>query len=138
VDTYFKVTKGRLKLREGNIENALIYYQRNDLAVPKESEIILQELKPGDGLHELLKKALDILIIVDKRREIYFIDNVKFHLDQVEGLGNFVEIEALDTTGSMEEKTLNEACRYFMKILNVEQDQLINCSYSDLLTLKNQ
>jgi len=90
VDTYFHVPHGRLKLREGNIENALIHYQRSDQAGPKNSEV--QLYRPGPNLKSILSAALGVKVVVDKRRQIYFIENVKFHLDEVPPLGTFVEI----------------------------------------------
>ena len=76
IDTYFKVNSGRLKLREGKIENYLIYYDREDKEGPKQSNVILLKSDPKSSLKEILTKALDILVVVDKQREIYFIDNV--------------------------------------------------------------
>ena len=97
IDTYFKVPNGRLKLREGNIENHLIFYDRKETKGLKESSILLYDSTPGSSLKEILVRSLGILAVVDKKREISFIDNVKFHLDQVEGLGQFVEIEAIES-----------------------------------------
>lgn len=74
IDTYFKVNSGRLKLREGNIENYLINYQREDKAGPKQSNVVLYKSDPKSSLKEILIKALGILVVVDKQREIYFID----------------------------------------------------------------
>src|SRR3989339_2205697 len=91
IDTYFKVNSGRLKLREGNIENSLIHYDREDKEGPKQSNVTFYNSADGDSLKEILSKALGILVVVDKSREIYFIDNVKFHIDVVENLGIFVE-----------------------------------------------
>jgi adenylate cyclase class IV len=83
IDTYFNVSSGKLKLREGNIENDLIYYQREDKEGPKQSDIILFPSDPASSLKEILTKSLGVLVVVDKTREIYFIDNVKFHIDTV-------------------------------------------------------
>src|SRR3989344_860785 len=96
IDTYFKVPDGRLKLREGNIENYLIFYEREDKEGPKQSNVNLFEVQPNSPLKDILTNALGILAVVDKQREIYFIDNVKFHIDTVKNLGTFVEIEAID------------------------------------------
>ena len=93
IDTYFNAPHGRLKLREGNIENSLIFYARNDQAGPKQSDIKLCVLPAGTCLKNVLEKAYGVKAVVDKKREIYFIDNVKFHIDDVQGLGSFVEIE---------------------------------------------
>jgi adenylate cyclase class 2 len=79
------VTTGRLKLREGLFENFLIFYERENRDGPKESNVILCENNPGSALKEVLIKSVGVLVVVDKIREIYFIDNVKFHIDVVEG-----------------------------------------------------
>ncbi len=134
VDTYFEVARGRLKLRQGNIEQSLIYYERGDLAGPKSSRVFLYPTTPeSDQLRELLTAALGQRKVVDKRREIYFIENVKFHIDEVKGLGNFVEIEAIDTTGAIGENKLREQCDYYLRYLAIAPEQLIEHSYSDLL-----
>jgi len=132
VDTYFRVRRGRLKLREGDIENALIFYERPDQPGPKESRVILCP-RPGDPLKEVLTAALGVLVVVGKRREIYFIDNVKFHIDEVDGLGSFLEIEAIDETGSVGRDQLRAQCREHMAALGVERGDLVGCSYSDML-----
>ncbi len=89
VDTYFNVSRGRLKLREGNIENALIHYDRDDSASQKQSNVILYKHDPDKSLKDILTLHLGIKAVVDKQRKIYFIENVKFHFDVVEGLGTF-------------------------------------------------
>jgi predicted adenylyl cyclase CyaB len=136
IDTYFNVNHGRLKLREGNIENALIHYIRPDLAGPKKSEVILYKSDPGSALKQILTTSLGILTIIDKHRSIYFIDNVKFHLDEVENLGTFVEIEAIDKDGSRTEKQLDAQCQYFMQLFEIKKEALLENSYSDLALFK--
>ncbi len=133
VDTYFKVARGRLKLREGNIENALIHYSRSDQAGPKKSEVLLYQSPTTANLKEVLEAALDKLVVVDKMREIYFIDNVKFHLDKVQDLGTFVEIEAIDQDGTIGEEKLQEQCNYYLQLFQTPAEDLVSYSYSDLL-----
>jgi predicted adenylyl cyclase CyaB len=136
IDTYFKVNNGRLKLREGNIENHLIYYQRENKEGPKQSDIILFKSDPKSSLKEILTKALGILVVVDKKREIYFIDNVKFHIDTVKNLGTFMEIEAIDSDGSFRKEKLFEQCQNYLDLFGIPKDDLISVSYSDLLLKK--
>jgi len=133
VDTYFNVPCGRLKLREGNIENNLIHYFRENREGPKQADVTLFKSLPGTSLKEILTKALGILAVVDKQREIYFIENVKFHIDNVIGLGTFVEIEAIDENGTIGIKRLNQQCRQYLEILEIPKKDLISVSYSDLL-----
>lgn len=131
-DTYFRVRDGRLKLREGNIENALIYYQRENTQGPKKSDVILYQ-DPAPPLKEILSKGMGVLVVVDKQREIYFIDNVKFHIDTVKDLGSFVEIEAIDEDGSIGETKLLEQCMFYLKLFQIDEADLIPGSYCDLL-----
>lgn len=131
IDTYFKVNHGRLKLREGNIENYLIFYERANQKGPKQSESTLYEIAPGASLKDLLVKSLGVLAVVDKQREIYFINNVKFHLDQVQRLGAFVEIEAIDATGNIGLEKLREQCSYYLALFGIKDSDLLADSYSD-------
>src|SRR5699024_5917843 len=75
IDTYFNAKKGRLKLREGNIENALINYERDDVAASRLSEIMLYKHEPDSALRDILAAQLGIKAVVNKTRKIYFIDN---------------------------------------------------------------
>ncbi|MBS1262515.1 MAG: hypothetical protein MAG453_01868 [Calditrichaeota bacterium] len=133
IDTCFNVPRGRLKLREGNIEKALIYYRRADTAGPKRSDVILHDVDIPETLKSILTQSLGVLAVVDKRREIYFVENVKVHLDVVEQLGRFVEIEAIDASGSIGEAALRGQCESLMERLGIRDGDLLECSYSDLL-----
>lgn len=132
IDTYFNVLNGRLKLREGNIENALIHYEREDKANPKESDFLLYKSENAGLLKELLVKSLGILAVVDKVREIYFVGDVKIHIDIVKNLGNFIEIEVMGNDGSDKNKLLSQ-CKYFLKLFRIKDENLISYSYSDLI-----
>ena len=135
VDTYFRVAKGRLKLREGNIENTLIYYRRQDQSGPKTSDVVLHKTQPGSGLKEILVAALGVLVAVKKQREIYYLDNVKIHIDQVERLGGFVEIEAAGDENADHDALLHQ-CRELMEAFGIREEELVAESYSDLLMPK--
>lgn len=132
-DTYFHCQSGRMKLRQGNIEQSLIHYERSDQAGPKASHVSLYYPKPGPELKTLLSNALGVWKEVRKAREIYFVDNVKIHLDTVDGLGTFVEIEAIDRDGSIGEDKLLEQCQYFMAEFHIEEGDLLEQSYSDMV-----
>jgi predicted adenylyl cyclase CyaB len=135
-DTYFKCSHGRLKLREGNIENALIQYYRPDEECPKRSDITLYKTSNDPNLKSALTKALGVLIEVKKEREIFFVDNVKIHLDKIDSLGSFVEIEAIDESGKIGEDHLRDQCEELIRIFEIKSEDLIECSYSDMLLLK--
>jgi predicted adenylyl cyclase CyaB len=138
-DTYFKVPHGRLKLRRGNIERALIHYERPDAADVKLSQVTLSRLEAVDErtLDEIegaLTRALGIRSVVGKRREIRFVDNVKFHLDEVPGLGAFVEIEAIEAPNAPDEKALHAQCEAWRVRLGIESADLVDVSYADLVS----
>ena len=125
-DTYFNTSYGRLKMRQGPIENALIYYNRENKAGPKLSEVKLLPLdKNAELLKELLTKSNGVKVVVKKKREIYFIDNVKFHIDEVDGLGSFVEIEAIDTDGSLGIDIIMEKCWFYLKQFQLGEDDVL-------------
>lgn len=133
VDTYFKVKEGRLKLREGNIENSLIFYKRKNQDGPKNSHVELVKLEKQSGIKDLLTKSNGVLTKVQKERKIFFAENVKIHLDKVEELGSFLEIEAIDESGKLEKEELENQCKNFMEKFGVKEKDLVSCSYSDLI-----
>lgn len=133
VDTYFNVVNGRLKLREGNIENALIHYERENTAGSKSSQVLLYQHQPDQNLKAILTKALGIKAVVDKRRKIYFIDNVKFHFDTVQNLGTFIEVEAIDRDGSIGKEKLQEQCDFYAAMFGIKEEDFVAVSYSDMI-----
>jgi adenylate cyclase, class 2 len=132
-DTYFNVPEGRLKLRQGNIENNLIFYNRPNEAGPKKSEFRIVPVPHPTELAAMLRDSIGVLTVVKKSREIYFIDNIKFHIDIIEGLGNFVEIEAGNLHREIPVEQLYEQCNQFLKLLEIDSADLIDESYSDML-----
>ena len=133
IDTYFNVGQGRLKLREGNIENALINYDRENILGSKESDIILYQHQPDIALKNILVKQLGIKAIVSKKRKIYFINNIKFHFDIVEDLGTFIEVEVIDAEGSFSIEELATQCNKYFDFFELTKQDLIDKSYSDLI-----
>jgi adenylate cyclase, class 2 len=132
-DTYFNCERGRLKLREGKIENALIFYSRSDSPVAREAEIVLQKLPASNSIKELLTCSNGILTVVEKKRRIFFIENVKFHFDKLEGLGNFVEVEVIDSDGNQSIADLEKKCNFYREFLDIDKNQIVADSYSDMI-----
>ncbi|MCE7744615.1 MAG: class IV adenylate cyclase [Candidatus Heimdallarchaeota archaeon] len=135
IDVYFKSPTGRLKIRKGTIESVLVYYIRDNIKGIKPSEYYLYKTPEPEKLEELLKIALGELVTVEKKREIYFIDNVKFNIDDVKGLGKFVEIEAI-TTNPEEIEHMDEIVRSYIKLFDIKEIDIQSHSYSDLLLKK--
>jgi homotetrameric cytidine deaminase len=93
-DTYFRTTRGRLKLREEEPGGAtLVQYDRSDDARARESRYRLVPVEHGERLKEALDAALGTLVVVDKQRRLLLWQGVRIHLDRVSGLGTFVELE---------------------------------------------
>ncbi|MEI7750974.1 MAG: class IV adenylate cyclase [Candidatus Omnitrophota bacterium] len=131
IDTYFRVPDGRLKLREGNIENALIYYKRVDQKNSKKCDSTLFPCLKKTPLKKILTRTLGVLTVVDKKREIYFVKNAKFHIDRVKRLGDFMEIEVFGPAQASAK--LRKQCEFYQKLLGIRTTDLVADSYSDQL-----
>jgi adenylate cyclase class IV len=94
-DTYFGCAHGRLKLRETPQGAQLIWYLRPDAAAPQTSCYRLVPVADASGLRAALAEACGIRCVVAKRRQLYWYRNVRVHLDEVAGLGHFLELEAV-------------------------------------------
>ena len=132
-DTYFHCASGRLKLRQIDGERAeLIWYARADSTEIRSSDYVLTPVPDADSALAALTAALGTRIVVKKRRELWMYENVRIHLDQVDGLGQFVEFEAVIRSDSdaVVAPTQIQKLRAAMKIF--EKD-LVSRSYSDLL-----
>lgn len=138
VDTYFNAPNGRLKVRQGNIENALIAYARDNVSGPKLSKYYLSRLNVQHvkEVCDALTISLGVLAVVDKYREIFYVDNVKIHLDNVVNLGFFVEIEARDEKEELGIERLNAQTEQFIKDFELDTNNFISVSYSDMILEK--
>ena len=131
-DTYFARARGRLKLREEAGAAELIQYRRADMPDARESEYRRIPAADAPALREALDAALGTLVVVEKRRRLLFWDGVRIHLDDVQGVGGFVELEAVAAPGSdlAAERDKVERLR---AALEIADDRLVAQSYSDLL-----
>lgn len=131
VDTYFRVTSGRLKRRETDGEPVeYISYERTNRAAPKLSHF--QILTEEEALERFGQLPLPVWLVVRKQRELWMHGNVRVHLDVVEKLGNFVEFEAL-VSPSCHVVKCHEAISALRTQLRPAMGELIDCGYSDLL-----
>ncbi|MGB9695905.1 MAG: class IV adenylate cyclase [Ignavibacteria bacterium] len=133
VDTYFIIPKnGRLKLRIiNNTVGFLIYYDRNETRKQRTSRFLLSKTEDPEELELILKKFFTVKIIVKKWREIFITGGLRFHLDEVENLGKFLEIEIAYEKISSAKARLASLIKY----LQLDSKKFINASYSDLLIL---
>lgn len=130
-DTYFAAARGRLKLREQEGAAAqLIAYERPDDREARTSEYRLIEVPDPDALRAALDAALGTVVVVDKRRHLLMYENVRIHLDEVEGLGTFVELEGVAAADSDLEPERSLVARLTTELGLGER---VAVSYSDLL-----
>jgi homotetrameric cytidine deaminase len=130
-DTYFAGARGRLKLREQEPgDEELIQYRRSDAREARESDYRRVAVADAAALREALHEAYGTLVVVDKRRRVLLSDNVRIHLDEVEGLGSFVELEGVLGPGALPAAELTKVERLRAQL---EIGELEARSYSDLL-----
>ncbi len=132
-DIYFGGVRGRLKLRlERPGRDQLVWYDRPDKADTKESRIVLSALPPDHGLEGVLTPALGVRVVVAKVRKVFDWRGTRVHLDEVEGLGSFLEFEkTLDHPESG--PSAHAELKAMLGELSVPFDALESGSYSDLL-----
>jgi predicted adenylyl cyclase CyaB len=131
-DTYFHVPHGRLKLREINGETAeLIQYSRPDATEARASDYLVVPVADPTLLREALARALGIRAVVAKRRELYLWRHSRIHLDDVEGLGSFLELETVLTEQS--EADAREEIAAAVAALGIRDEDRVALSYVDLI-----
>lgn len=135
-DIFFQVPQGRLKLRIlSPNEGELIYYEREDKTGPKRSQYQLTLTHDPTGLNETLRQALGVLGTVRKKRTLFLVDQTRIHLDEVEGLGEFIELEVV----LRPEQSTDEGIRIaeeLMEKLHISPENLIEGAYMDMLLQK--
>lgn len=132
-DTYFNVASGRLKLRqEGGAASQLISYVRADEPRERLSRYRIIEIEDAEGLKAALCESLGTRVVVSKRRRLFMWREVRIHLDRVDGLGDFLEFEAVANEQSdfAEERQKVQQLR---EAFGIGSENLIGCGYSDLI-----
>jgi len=129
-DTYFAVPYGRLKLRETDGERGeLIYYNRDESRDERWSHYTLIPLSGPAALRDILSGSMGIAAVVRKAREVFFHGQSRIHLDEVDGLGTFIEFEV---QGSGEAESLQEM-EFLRKAFHVVPEGIVRSSYADLV-----
>jgi homotetrameric cytidine deaminase len=134
-DTYFRVANGRLKLREEEPrgEAHLIAYERADEGQARLSSYRLVAVADPEALRTALAGTVGVRVVVDKRRRLLLYENVRIHLDEVAGLGSFVELEAMAPPDSDLAREHEQVAR-LRDELGIADESLRERSYADLLT----
>ena len=133
-DTFFQCEAGRLKLRTlGEAGGQLIFYQRPDQAGPRASFFTATATIDPAGLRTALTLAYGAVGRVRKHRILFLAERTRIHLDRVDGLGDFVELEVTLADHEDLEEATAEAER-MMAALGIQSDQLVPTAYVDLMT----
>ncbi|MFM4744700.1 class IV adenylate cyclase [Aeromonas dhakensis] len=132
-DTFFRCDAGRLKLRTlSPSAGELIFYRRADQQGPRESFYQLTPTHEPDRLRETLSLAWGQIGRVQKKRTLLLVGRTRIHLDRVQGLGHFLELEVVLEEDEPLEAGMQEA-NDIMAQLGVEPSRLIEGAYLDLL-----
>jgi predicted adenylyl cyclase CyaB len=134
-DVYFHVPRGRLKLRRIEGQPAvLIWYDRPDEAGTRASDYYLTPVSDADLLEATLTAALGVRWRVHKRRDVLHFHNVRIHLDDVDLLGSFLELEAV-ISGQADEVVSRQRLDQLLGALGLTRTESLAGSYADLLGL---
>jgi adenylate cyclase class 2 len=135
-DTFYRVARGRLKLRESRPGGAeLIYYQRGNRPEARVSEYSRAEVVDAGLLNDVLTAALGVCGQVKKRRRLYHTGQCRIHLDSVEGLGEFLELEYVLCEGEDERSGHRVVAELSHRFGILEADRIAS-SYADLLAAR--
>src|SRR5579875_788610 len=136
VDTFFACERGRLKLRIlGSDSGELILYERPDLAGARTSRYLIARTPDPVNLHKILSAALETTGTVIKARRLFLVGQTRVHIEAVEGLGSFLELEVVLGFGQGESEGKQIAERLLAEF-EIAPDQLIAEAYVDLLRKK--
>lgn len=132
-DIFFFTPQGRLKLRIlAPDRGQLVYYLRENARGPRRSEYQIFETRDPAGLQKILTDSLGVRGSVRKVRYLYLADQTRIHLDEVEGLGQFIELEVVLRPGQSEAEG-QAIAQDLMRKLGILPTDLVNVAYMDLL-----
>lgn len=132
-DTFFYTPRGRLKLRQlGPDRGQLVYYERVNQSGPKRSDYRIFETSDPDELKATLAMALGVRGVVKKVRYLYWVGQTRLHLDEVDGLGRFVELEVVLCPDQTEQDG-QAIAEDLMRKLGIQAADLLEGAYMDLL-----
>jgi predicted adenylyl cyclase CyaB len=132
-DTFFNCPQGRIKIRELGPEfGQVVYYLRQDVTGPKHSEYKIFETNDPAGLKLILAEAYGVRGVVSKVRYLYMIGQTRIHLDDVNGLGKFMELEVVLQPDQSEAEG-QAIAENLMHRLGIQDRDLVDTAYIDLM-----
>ena len=129
-DVYYSVLNGLLKLRIENGNESLIFYNRNENDKNRWSDFEFLKFANSNG-EKFFNKLFDVEVIVKKERELFYYDDTRIHLDTVNNLGKYLELETLVINGKVDAK---KRFVNIIRLLKLDESKQIRKSYRDLLT----
>lgn len=134
IDTYFRVRKGRLKLREINSKQfEIICYFRQNLKKSRYSNYLVVPVVDPKRTKELCSRLFGVRGVVRKNRFLYLFKNARIHIDAVKGLGTFIEFEVMVNQGKQQARQLMQ---FLTATFGIADDSIIAVSYVDLAVRK--
>ena len=129
-DVYYSALNGLLKLRIENGNESLIFYNRNENDKSRWSDFEVLKFTNGKG-EKFFSNLFDVEVIVKKERELFYYDDTRIHLDTVNNLGKYLELETLVINGKVDAK---KRFANIIRLLKLDESKQIRKSYRDLLT----
>jgi predicted adenylyl cyclase CyaB len=133
-DLYYRVPRGRLKLRQTDTApDELVLYLRPDAPGPRRADYQVIPVPGESRTEELLETILGLEVIVEKTRRLFLLDTTRIHLDEVTGLGRFIEFEAVHPHGDTAAATAaRKSVDHLIRTFNIPPANLIPHSYREL------
>ncbi len=132
-DTFFLTPRGRLKLRRiPDQDGQLIYYERPDRSGPKECKYFITRTHEPGLVEQILGEVLGVLGVISKTRTLYLVGQTRIHLDEVRGLGRFIELEVV-LESEQDPADGERIARRLMDRLSITEKDLVRGAYIDLL-----
>ena len=128
-DTYFEVENGKLKLREGTIENLITHYERTHDGDAEKTTVFRYDVNPTKTEIEKLKSAHRQIGIIKKERKIYLVDHIKIHIDKLPNGDEFIELEAIDRENQFSDEELKQQCLDLQHKLGISESELVQTGY---------
>ncbi len=128
-DYYFKTAQGKLKLRQGTIENLITHYERVVVDHLEKTIVYRYDVNPSQAAIDGLKKSHQQISTICKDRKIYTVEHIKIHLDQLPSGERFIEIEAIDRHNQFTDDELKDNCIELQRALSIPDQALVKTGY---------
>lgn len=129
IDYYFETEKGKLKYRQGTIENLITHYEREFRGGIEKTTVFRYDKNPTPEQITRLKTEKKQIGVTEKERKIYWLNNIKIHLDRLPGGQCFIEIEAIDRENNFTDEELKSQLLAVKSMLHIQDHNLVKTGY---------